>query len=106
MDIEQARTRLKTFFAGRILTFSITHYQNGEWVAECNEIPAIVTGGVDTDITAMDTKMRDAILVAAGIDSYFASLLQFIGYKPTGILARIFGIDNSESDKEAKYVIT
>lgn len=30
MDIEQARAKLKSFFAGRILTFSITHYRNGE----------------------------------------------------------------------------
>lgn len=53
----------------------------------------------------MDAKMRDAILAAAGIGSDFANLLQFVGYKPTGLLARIFGIDDSESGKEATYAI-
>ncbi len=102
MNLEQAKTQLRHFLRGRVLTFSITPYPNGEWVAECNEVPAIITGGLGGDITTMDCMMRDAILTAAGVDTQYAGeALEFIGYKPVGVLAQIFGSEN----KKAEYAI-
>lgn len=103
MNLEQAKTQLRSFLKGRVLTFSITTDANGEWVAECNEIPAIITGGLGGDITTLDRMMRDVILTAAGVDTqYSGEALKFVGYKPIGILAQIFG---SES-KKAEYAIS
>lgn len=104
MNLEQTKAQLKRFLGGKVLTFSITTYANGEWVAECNEIPAIITGGLGGDITSMDRMMRDAILTAAGVDTqYSGDALEFVGYKPIGGLAQIFG---SEKNREAEYAIS
>lgn len=104
MDITSARSRLATFLGGRTLTFKIKTFEGGEWIAECNEIPAIATGGMGDDISQMDLMIRDAILTAAGVDTQLASeSLKFIGYKPTGSLASFF----SGSEKAAaEYAVT
>lgn len=102
MNKEQAREQLMRFLGGGVLSFSITTYPNGEWVAECNEIPAIVTGGLGGDITSMDRMLRDVILTAAGVDTEYADdLLRFVGYKPIGFLAHLFG----SKEKEAEYAL-
>jgi predicted RNase H-like HicB family nuclease len=80
MNLIQAKERLAQFLGETVLTFSIKKYEDGEWVAECNEIPAIMTGGMGDDITQMDDMIRDAILTAAGIDpEYRDQVLKFVG---------------------------
>lgn len=75
----KAKVQLGKFLKGKVLTFSMTHYLSGEWVAQCNEIPGIITGGMDLNI--MDAMIRDAILTAANVDvKYSNTLLKNIGY--------------------------
>ncbi|MFZ2303288.1 MAG: hypothetical protein WAV98_00675 [Minisyncoccia bacterium] len=79
MEQKKAKAQLEKFLKGRTLTFSTTHYPSGEWVAQCNEIPGIVTGGMDLGMK--DTLMRDAILAAAGVNAKYANtLLKNVGY--------------------------
>lgn len=86
----------------RVLTFSIEEYTNGEWIATCNEIPSITTGGMGNDITKRDSLIREAILTAAGVDiSYADEILKFVGYRPASVLRSVF---NREIVKEAEYV--
>ena len=104
MEIKAAKKRLAAFLGGRTLTFSIKTFENGEWVAECNEIPAIITGGMGDDISNRDVLIRDAILTAAGVDIELAGdVLKFVGYKPAGALASFF--KNSEK-AAAEYVVS
>jgi hypothetical protein len=100
MNEEQAKEQLRTFLGGRVLTFSVREYDNGEWVAECNEISGIITGGVG-DYTERDQLMRDAIVTAAGVDSKFAHLLQYRGMVPKWPVQRFF----SDVTARAKYVV-
>lgn len=68
MTKEQAKEQLKNFYGGLpLLTFSIKEYPNNEWVAQCNEIDSIITGGTGGDMLTIETLMQDAILTAAGI---------------------------------------
>ncbi|MDP3958152.1 MAG: hypothetical protein Q8Q36_01645 [bacterium] len=102
MTLEQAREQLRKFLGGRILTFTVMEYDNGEWAAQCNEIPGIITGGVG-DYTERDTFMRDAIVTAAGLGSEFAGILQFEGYMAKqNLVERIF---DKGGTKEAQYAI-
>lgn len=104
MELNQAKDRLATFLGGKELTFSIRKYPDGEWVAECNEIPAIMTGGKEGDITNMDTMIRDAILTAAGIDTKFANeILKFVGYRQSSSFADFFREEKTEA---ADYVLS
>jgi hypothetical protein len=81
--IEKARLDLEQFLGDTMLTFSIKNYSNGEWTAYCNEIPAIMTGGMGVDISTMDRMIRDAILTAAGVDPDLAEeVLKFTGLNP------------------------
>lgn len=99
MESNQAKARLATFLGGRELTFSIKKYPDGEWVAECNEIPAIMTGGKEDDITNMDALIRDAILTAAGVDTKFANeVLKFVGYRQPSGLTSFFRTEKTEAD--------
>jgi hypothetical protein len=84
MNKEEAIQQLKNFYEGiSMLTFSIKEYPGDEWVAQCNEIDSIITGGVGGDIVAMENLMQDAILTAAGIPKEFAD----------GLLKRVWGGD-------------
>lgn len=84
--LEQAKLRMKTFLGDSEITFSIRNFPSGEWIAECNEIPAIMTGGMNGDITTIDAMIRDAIITAVGIDSeYTNDVLRFNGLKETNI---------------------
>ena len=104
MELNTAKERLQNFLGGRVLTFSIRPFPNGEWIAECNEIPAIATGGLGNDISNMDAMIRDAIFSAAGVDiKYSSEILKFVGYKATGHLASFF--KQEEAQKEAEYVV-
>jgi len=107
MNLEQAKARLAQFLGGRELTFCIKTYPDGEWVAECNELPAIMTGGMADDITNMDTMIRDAIVTAAGVDSQYASqILKFTGYRnpKQNSVSNFFSPQKAER-AEADYVI-
>jgi hypothetical protein len=75
MTFDQARKQLRDFTRGEILSFSVTYFENGEWSAVCNEIPAITTGGINDSRDVMEELMRDAILTAAGVDGRFADEL-------------------------------
>ncbi len=99
MELNNAKQQLAAFLGGRELTFSIKKYPDGEWVAECNEIPAIMTGGKEDDITNMDSMIRDAILTAAGVNTEFANeILKFVGYRQTNRLANLFRTERTEAD--------
>ena len=103
MEINSAKTRLQAFMQERELTFSIRRYPDGEWVAECNEIPAIMTGGMEDDITNMDAMIRDAILTAAGVDPDLGNeILKFVGYRQTNRITNLFRTDRTE----AEYVLS
>lgn len=79
MNEKQAKAQLEKFLNGRILTFSMKNYPSGEWIAQCNEIDGIITGGMD--LSLMDSLIRDAILTAAGIDvKYSNDILRNVGY--------------------------
>ncbi len=106
MNIEQAKTNLKSFLNGKELTFSIKRFENDEWIAECNEIPAIATGGMGDDITNLDLMIREAIVTAAGIDAEYAKdLLQFKGYRPKVSAFSFLKLDNVIKN-EAEYVLS
>ena len=108
MNLEQAKANLVAFLGNRELTFSIKHFPDGEWIAECIEIPAIMTGGKEDDITNVDSMIRDAILTAAGIDQEFSNqILKFKGYrelKPNPI-ANLFSSQETGEKAEADYVL-
>ena len=75
MTLTQAKAQLRKFVGDQVLTFSIEKFENGEWVARCNQIPAITTCGMDSDVKEMEDLMKDAILTAAGIDGKYADKL-------------------------------
>ncbi|KKU50169.1 MAG: hypothetical protein UY47_C0007G0024 [Parcubacteria group bacterium GW2011_GWB1_49_7] len=108
MNIQQAKANLEKFLGDRMLTFSIMKYQNGEWVAECNELPAIMTGGMGDDVAEMDRMIRDAILTAAGIDpKYSQQVLRFVDLKsPFRWGTNLFSHSSMRTaEREAEYVI-
>ncbi len=103
MQLKEAKARLQRFLGGRELTFAIKRYPDGEWVAECNEIPAIMTGGKEDDITNIDTMIRDAILTAAGVDSEYSNeILKFVGYRQANRITNLFRTERTE----AEYVLS
>ncbi len=103
MNIQKEKEKLKNFLDGRSLNFTVTHYSDGEWVAECNEIPAIITGGMSGDITKIDYMMREAILTAANIDIELSEqLLSFKNIGSAGFLVNILG---SQDKKKAEYAL-
>lgn len=68
MTKEDAQKQLKAFFTHYpMLTFTIKEYENDEWIAQCNEVDGIITGGKGFDQAYMEDLMQDAILTAAGI---------------------------------------
>lgn len=68
MQKQEAKKRIEQFVGAHDkLTFDVREYENDEWVAECNEIPAISTCGQGYDIEYMFDLFEDAILTAAGI---------------------------------------
>ncbi len=82
MDVTQARNRLKAFMGEYdTLTFSVSDYPSGEWIAECREIPAILTGGMNEAAPERIEKMQDAIITAAGIPAGHANVLKLSGYQ-------------------------
>lgn len=83
MDHRTAKQRLRAFFAERTLTFRLDEFPGGEWIASCNEIPGIITGGTSQD-RERDRVIRDAIVRAAGLDSKFADILQNRGTAQPG----------------------
>ena len=107
MNKEQAKLNLRKFLGGKELTFSIKQYENGEWVATCNEVPAIMTGGLGYNITEIDSMIRDAILTAAGIDTIYANdILKFTGYKTAeASLTSFFNLDNLVKN-QAEYALS
>lgn len=107
MNIEQAKQQLRTFLGGRELTFCVRNFPDGEWIAECNEIPSIMTGGMGDDISNFDSMIRDAILTAAGVDvRYSKEILRFVGYKPVSSVTQVsnFFRKDSEARNKAEYV--
>lgn len=99
--MQEAKTHLAKFLGDTVLTFTIRKHTNGEWIAQCNEIPAIMTGGMGDDIAIMDKMIRDAILTAAGLDSeYSGTLLKFVAYDPKPSIESTFS-----RDREAEYVL-
>ena len=68
MTKEEAQNQLAEFFSGcSALTFSIIECPENKWVAQCNEVDSIITGGEGYDLAEMESLMEDAILTAAGI---------------------------------------
>jgi predicted RNase H-like HicB family nuclease len=90
MDITHARSALDRFMgAHEQLTFSLETHENGEWVARCNEIPALITAGDTTDPALIQATIKDAILTAAGIDGSFGDeILRDAAIQQTVVLSR------------------
>lgn len=106
MDITQAKARMASFLDGKELTFSIEQFPSGEWTAQCNEIPGIITGGTGDDITNSDTLMRDAIVAAAGVDPEFINdVIKFVGYRDIPHTSSQVSSMTAEKKKEAEYVL-
>ena len=96
MEYKKAKARLEKFLDGKILTFTIAHHPNNEWVAECNEIPGIITCG--KDLRSMDVLLRDAILTAANVDVKYAdTLLRNVGYSAAPSTRVIKGDKNKDT---------
>ncbi|PIQ91569.1 MAG: hypothetical protein COV70_03015 [Parcubacteria group bacterium CG11_big_fil_rev_8_21_14_0_20_39_22] len=103
-NLKKAKEGLKKFLGDKVLTFSIKRFPDGEWVAECNELPAIITGGCEGDITNMDEMIREAVLTAAGIDNRFSKeILKFVGYSSN---TSIWKNSNKNIRGNAEYVTT
>ncbi|MBM3261228.1 hypothetical protein FJY93_02310 [Candidatus Kaiserbacteria bacterium] len=98
---EQAKDLLRAFLQGRILSFTTNQYDDGSWLAECNEIPAITTGTTG-DYSELDTLMRDAIVSAAGIRGDYGYLLQWKGFK---VPSSFLGFTRVKSECEPYYVV-
>ncbi len=105
MNKEEARGKLESFLRDKVLTFSIRTFEDGEWIAECNEIPAIMTGGMSDDIAEMDKMIRDAVLTAAGVDTDYANeILKFVGYNAK--TSNFFSFNKEKlEERKAEYVV-
>jgi len=68
MNIEQAKQTLRQFTGKQILTFSVNRFEDGAWIANCDQIPAITTCGDFSDEKEMENLMKDAVLTAAGVE--------------------------------------
>lgn len=76
MNKQQAKKILQNFIGDQTLTFSIKTFKNStEWVAKCDQIPAIITGGTGNDYSTMYNLMLDAVLTAAGVDGKFSNCI-------------------------------
>ena len=83
MTKEQAITQLRDFLNGvQMLTFTITEYPGEKWVAQCNQVESVLTGGVGYDTEIMSEILKDAVLTAAGIPAEHANLLKQVWYTP------------------------
>jgi hypothetical protein len=73
MNLDTANQKIKRFFNGQELTFCVERFGNNneEWIARCNEVPAISTSGFGFDERVMKEQVKDAILTAAGVDGEF-----------------------------------
>jgi hypothetical protein len=78
MNITAAKEQLVRFLQGRTLTFSFEELGEGEWIAQCNEIPGIVSSGTNTTRAKTEELLRDAILSAAGLDSTKPSIRKLL----------------------------
>jgi len=96
MSKEQAKKRLEQFMGNDTLTFTVKKYPNDRWVAQCNEIDGIITGGTGYDLAIMESLLQDAILTAAGIPAEHADgmLKRFWSVNPV-TPKRITEIDSS-----------
>src|SRR5690348_12474874 len=110
MTIEQAKDQLKRFLGDTTLNFTFETFDDGEWTAVCNEIPSIVTGGKGVDITTIDAMIREAIVVAAGIDPIYKNdVLNFKGAQPVSKpLISVFSKDmfGGATLRSAEYVLS
>lgn len=70
MNAKDPNDQIVRFFNGRELTFCVERFGDNfeEWVARCNEIPAINTSGFGFDEREIRDQVKDAILTAAGVD--------------------------------------
>lgn len=76
MSKAETKKQLKRFYKGKTLTFNFNFYTNGEWVAECSEVPGLFTGGKNDTLQEMDLQIKDAILSAAQIDTQHVDILK------------------------------
>ncbi len=74
MNLSLANEKIKRFFNGQELTFCVERFgeNHEEWVARCNEIPAISTSGFGFDERDVREQVKDVILTAAGVDGEYA----------------------------------
>lgn len=97
MTEAQALEQLSKLLDGQTLTFSFEEFASGEWIARCNEIPGIITGG-SGDYTERDMLIRDAIISAAGIKGDYGYLLKNMGTKQPGLISGLLGTKKEESE--------
>jgi len=65
------------FFNNRELTFYIERSgkDGQEWVAQCHQIPALMTGGIVYDEEKVQQQIKDVILTAAGVEGDYDSIV-------------------------------
>jgi hypothetical protein len=110
MNKVEARKQLDAFLKGKTLHFTFENFPSGEWIATCDEIPGIVTGGIDGDITSKDALLRAAIVTAAGVPEEHADVLNFVGLSQETIRQNFltsFFKNGSRTviNKQAEYVL-
>lgn len=69
--------KIVRFFNERELTFFIERYgkDGQDWIAQCHQIPALMTGGSVYDEQEIQNQIKDAILTAAGVDGDYDSIV-------------------------------
>jgi len=74
MNLKQANETIVDFFDGKELTFCVERFGDNQeqWVARCDQVPGIVTGGDKYNEKVVKEQVKDAILTAAGVDGKFA----------------------------------
>lgn len=75
MTHQEAKQQLERFMGEHVLTFTVER-DGDNWMATCNQFPAISTGGVGYDHDEMQNILKDAILTAAGVEGDADTLLR------------------------------
>lgn len=69
--------QLISFFDGRELTFYIERsgVDGQEWIARCQQVPALMTGGVVYNEAEVQNQIKDVIMTAAGVEGDYESII-------------------------------
>ena len=110
MSKSQSKLKLKKFLGDTALTFTFKTYDDGEWVAQCDQIPGLATGGKNDDLAVVDSMIRDAILTSAQINPEYTDLLKFKTVVPKSVNIQTVGRSEPKfhfsNEREMGYGVT